>query len=186
MPVQQQPLPLSQRARALAADVFALDPPRLAHSESAARQAAKACSRLNRQDADLIIAAAWLHDIGYADSLKTTGFHPVDGALALIRLDWPDRVVRLVAHHGGATLEAPYYSVAHHLGVIDAVPGVPPEILIYADMTSSPTGALVTPAERIEGMRSGLADSPVPAEVSEERLSHLLRTANAMASRIDR
>src|SRR5260370_13010687 len=31
-------------------------------------------------DADLLEAAAWLHDIGYAPSLATTGLHQLDGA----------------------------------------------------------------------------------------------------------
>ena len=31
-------------------------------------------------DADLIEAAAWLHDIGYALGLATTGLHQLDGA----------------------------------------------------------------------------------------------------------
>src|SRR5689334_21279321 len=31
-------------------------------------------------DADLMEAAAWLHDIGYAPSLAVTGLHQLDGA----------------------------------------------------------------------------------------------------------
>ena len=29
---------------------------------------------------DDLVAAAWLHDIGYAPGLVQTGFHPLDGA----------------------------------------------------------------------------------------------------------
>ena len=31
-------------------------------------------------DADLLVAAAWLHDIGYSPAIADTGFHPLDGA----------------------------------------------------------------------------------------------------------
>jgi hypothetical protein len=30
-------------------------------------------------DRPVLIAAAWLHDIGYAPGLPETGFHPLDG-----------------------------------------------------------------------------------------------------------
>jgi hypothetical protein len=32
---------------------------------------------------DDLVAAAWLHDIGYAPELAKTGFHPLDGSAAL-------------------------------------------------------------------------------------------------------
>ena len=34
---------------------------------------------------DDLVAAAWLHDIGYAPELVETGFHPLDGARYLRR-----------------------------------------------------------------------------------------------------
>ncbi len=38
---------------------------------------------LNEDEQAYLIAAAYLHDIGYAPSLRKTGFHPIDGALYL-------------------------------------------------------------------------------------------------------
>ena len=32
------------------------------------------------EDCELLVAAAFLHDVGYAPSLNRLGFHPVDGA----------------------------------------------------------------------------------------------------------
>ena len=54
-------------------------------------QAVAACSRdlvqiLPDSDRSCVVAAAWLHDIGYAPALAVTGFHPVDGAMYLDRL----------------------------------------------------------------------------------------------------
>lgn len=58
-------------------------------------------------DADLMEAAAVLHDVGYSPSIATTGFHPLDGARFLRNQENVDeRVVRLVAHHSFALLEA--------------------------------------------------------------------------------
>lgn len=176
--------PVVPRARALAEEFLASDEGLLAHSRRAAEQAARACARLGRTDADDIVAAAWLHDIGRAPQLKQTAFHPVDGALALIRREWPERVIRLVAHHSLAVVEAPYYGVAHHLGVIDAVPGEPSDIVIFADMTSGDQGAPVAPSDRVAAMREADADSPVPADLREARYASLISTSQALLARL--
>jgi hypothetical protein len=58
-------------------------------------------------DADLIEAAAWLHDIGYAPSLAATGLHQLDGARYLRDAQHADALLcRLVAHHSCAIIEA--------------------------------------------------------------------------------
>lgn len=55
------------------------------------------------EDAELLEAAAVLHDIGYAPDLAKTGFHPLDGARYLRDVANADeRVVQLVAHHSCA------------------------------------------------------------------------------------
>lgn len=37
------------------------------------------------EDTDVLVAAAWLRDIGYAPEVVDTGFHPLDGARWLRR-----------------------------------------------------------------------------------------------------
>ena len=56
-------------------------------------------------DGETLIAAAFLHDIGYAPELAMTGFHPLDGA-RFVRAHGEERIARIVAHHSGARLEA--------------------------------------------------------------------------------
>ena len=56
-------------------------------------------------DREVLIAAAYLHDVGYAPSLATLGFHPVDGA-RWVRDQGHGRLASLVAHHSGARFEA--------------------------------------------------------------------------------
>ena len=50
-----------------------------AHSQGVARMAAEIADAVP-EDADLLSAAAVLHDVGYAPRLAGTGFHPLDGA----------------------------------------------------------------------------------------------------------
>ena len=56
-------------------------PRRWRHVRSVARRARWAAKQLSLSDA--LVAAAWLHDIGYAPDLVETGFHPTRwGALS--------------------------------------------------------------------------------------------------------
>jgi putative nucleotidyltransferase with HDIG domain len=75
-------------------------PRRWRHTESAARRAEWVARALSLS-ADLI-AAAWLHDVGYAPGLAHSRFHPLDGARYLRRIGMDESVVSLVAYHSCA------------------------------------------------------------------------------------
>jgi HD superfamily phosphodiesterase len=68
-------------------------PRRWRHVRSVARRARWVAKELALPD-DLL-TAAWLHDIGYAPELAETGFHPLDGARYLRRVDADGQVVSL-------------------------------------------------------------------------------------------
>ena len=55
---------------------------------------------------EVLVAAAWLHDIGYVPGLVDTGFHPLDGARFLRRSGVCEQVAALVAYHSCAEIEA--------------------------------------------------------------------------------
>lgn len=55
---------------------------------------------------ELLAAACWLHDIGYAPELVDTGMHAIDDARHLRRTGWDERIVSMVAHQSCALLEA--------------------------------------------------------------------------------
>ncbi|MER6000845.1 HD domain-containing protein [Nonomuraea angiospora] len=58
-------------------------------------------------EADILTAFAYLHDIRYAPDLVSTGFHPLDGARYLRDVHQADETLcRLVAHHSCAVNEA--------------------------------------------------------------------------------
>lgn len=103
-------------------------------------------------DREALLAAAWLHDIGYSDSLRDSGFHPLDGARYLMRQQWPERLVGLVAHHSAAT------SVARVLGLTDELArfvdeaSLVTDALTYADQTVGPDGRSMGLEERLTDM----------------------------------
>ncbi len=81
-------------------------PRRWAHSLGVAKRA-RFLGPIMGHDAELLEAAAILHDIGYSPAIATTGFHPLDGARFLRdQEEADDRVTWLVAHHSCALLEA--------------------------------------------------------------------------------
>ncbi|MDQ3789875.1 MAG: HD domain-containing protein, partial [Actinomycetota bacterium] len=76
-------------------------PRRWAHSRGVARRAEAIAPAFSPEDQELLVASAWLHDIGYAPSLTGTGFHPIDGARHLRSLGH-ERLARLIAWHSSA------------------------------------------------------------------------------------
>lgn len=120
------------------------------HSVGVAKAATEVASTVGREDAELLVAAAWLHDIGYAAELVDTGFHPLDGARYVRSLGGSDRLCRLVANHTAAWVEAEARGLAETLAAEFPVEQSPvADALTYADLTTSPVGELVTSEDRL-------------------------------------
>lgn len=127
-------------------------PRRWMHSQGVARRATELTELLGG-DADLLVSAAVLHDVGYAPRLAVTGFHPLDGARFLRDGHAADeRLVRLVANHSLALLEAEERGLRGELEaefpllddhrLVDA--------LVYCDMTTTPDGKGTSAENRLE------------------------------------
>ncbi|MFB9195244.1 HD domain-containing protein [Actinomadura verrucosospora] len=125
-------------------------PRRWAHTQGVARQA-RTLAPILGDKADLLEAAAWLHDIGYAPDLVHTGFHPLDGARYLRNAHHAnEHLCQLVAHHTCALVEARERGLADALcNEFDSEPPILIEFLTYCDMTTSPTGAPISVTDRL-------------------------------------
>src|SRR5712691_7688295 len=123
-------------------------PRRWAHVKGVAARARSLAAVLGA-DADLLEAAAWLHDIGYALGLAVTDLHALDGARYLRNAQHADAMLcRLVAHHSYAIIEAGERGLADLLNLeFEPAPHGLSSALTYCDMTTSPDGELV-PVER--------------------------------------
>ncbi|MFE2375556.1 HD domain-containing protein [Streptomyces sp. NPDC059398] len=134
---------MAKWARSVAdAELSGVLPRRWAHSQGVARRADEVAGVLG-DHAELLASAAVLHDVGYAPRLAVTGFHPLDGARFLRDSHTADdRLVRLVANHSLALLEA------EERGLRDALEAEFPllddqrlvDALVYCDMTTTPDG----------------------------------------------
>jgi HD superfamily phosphodiesterase len=129
-------------------------PRRWAHVQGVARQA-RALAPVLGADADLLQAAAWLHDVGYAPGLAATGFHPLDGARYLRDAQHADTMLcRLVAHHSCAIIEAGERGLADVLSLeFEPAPHVLSSALTYCDATTNPDGELVPVERRLAEIR---------------------------------
>lgn len=145
-------------------------PVRWAHTQRVAAQA-RSLGPILGDDADLLEAAAWLHDIGYSARLAVTGFHPLDGARYLRDIEGADYLLCcLVARHTSAIVEARERGLAAELADEFGRPRPDlDEALIYCDMTSGPHGTVTTVDARLAEIFSRYApDHPV---------SHAIRRA---------
>ena len=125
-------------------------PRRWAHVQGVAAQA-RGLAPVLGADADLLEAAAWPHDIGYAPGLATTGLHQLDGARYLRDTQHADaRLCRLVAHHPCAIIEAGERGFADVLSSeFEPAPYALASVLTCCDMTTSPDGKLVPVEQRL-------------------------------------
>jgi hypothetical protein len=160
-------------------------PRRWRHSSGVAARAAGiavASSRLR----DLLVAAAWLHDIGYALPLVDTGFHPIDGARYLRGLDVDEAIVNLVAHHSCARVEAQLRGLDGLLQREFARDeSLPHDELCFCDQTTSPDGELVDVAERLAEIRRRYEEGHVVRLFVDLAEAELVATVRRVEARYD-
>ena len=93
-------------AEALTRELLSDNPEWLYHSAAVAYRTQELSAAVDPGETHLLVASAWLHDLGYSSVIRDTGFHPLDGARHLRALGWAARVCDLVAHHSGSRFVA--------------------------------------------------------------------------------
>lgn len=131
-----------------------IDHPRWwAHTQAVAAQTATVASILAPESQHLLVAAAWLHDIGKATTLAHNDFHAVDGAEFARSQTFPETVVELVAHHSGAWSEAIERGLVTELSRYLVPPQAFLDIITYADLITDPDGQPTTVWARLTDIK---------------------------------
>ncbi len=178
-------LDLVRQAQGLAEARLAELPRRWSHVQGVASAASSAAVPLDPANSDAIIAAAWLHDVGYARDLAATGFHPIDGADFARGAGMPALVVSLIAYHSGAAVEADQRGLSDVLRRIQPPPADSLDLLTFADMTTSPDGSPITEKERVNEILSRYDEvDPVFAAVSRSA-PELLAAVRRVRTRLE-
>jgi hypothetical protein len=151
-------------------------PRRWRHVRAVARRARWVSEQLGLSEE--LVAAAWLHDIGYAPDLVFTGFHPLDGARYLRGANIDERIVSLVAYHSCAPIEARVRGLDADL-TSEFKPGdaALTDPLLYCDMTTGPDGDYVRPADRLVEIRGRYGPDHEVTRFIELAATEILTTA---------
>ncbi|MFL5627855.1 MAG: HD domain-containing protein [Ktedonobacteraceae bacterium] len=139
------------------------------HVQGVVKCANQVSEVLSEDDRPYLIAAAYLHDIGYAPSLKKTGFHPLDGAIYLRSLGH-ERLASLVAHHSGARFEAQLRGYAVELDAFPRERSATADALTYCDLTTGPLGEYISLKERAQDIFSRYGDSDIVAQAFRQAM----------------
>ena len=137
-------------------------------------------------DAQVLVAAAWLHDIGYAPDLADSGFHPLDGARYLRSNGADQRLAGLVAHHSCALLEAELRGLADALATeFDREESVVADALWYADLTTGPDGHPVPVEERLAEIERRYGPDDLVTRFIARARPHLVAAVRRTASLLE-
>ena len=175
----------AHRARDLAQRLLVDLPERWRHTIGVARRAESVAGTAGPPaEREVLLAAAWLHDIGYATALQDTGFHPLDGARHIQAVGWPPRIAGLVAHHSAALCVARVRRLRDEMAPFAREDSPVSDALIYADQTVGPDGRLMSIEQRLADMlhRHG-PDSP-NAAAHAQRAPLLLAAVHRVEQRL--
>jgi hypothetical protein len=118
------------------------------HVRAVGERAHSVAAILDPKDRAYFVAAAYLHDIGYAPELRRTGLHQLDGA-RYIRSHGAERVARLVAHHSEARFEIRLRGFSDELAAYEPEDSWVSDALTYCDLTTGPAGQSMELEDRI-------------------------------------
>ncbi|HVA60590.1 MAG TPA: HD domain-containing protein [Mycobacteriales bacterium] len=163
---------------------------RWAHTVAVANRAEVAVAVLPEAERDVAVAAAYVHDIGYAEGIATTGFHHLDGARHLRELG-EQRLANLVAYHSAGCWEGQIRGLADELTEFDEELSLTADVLTYCDVLTGPSGQPMELRARIDDVeRRYGADHPVTQSlkmglpVLASRIEGVDRRLAALASEI--
>lgn len=135
-------------ARLLAREAVGNMPQRWAHLRASSEMAERLAdsSELVTQS---VVLAVTVHDIGYGDSMRLLGFHPIDGANHLQELGVSRAIVGLVAHHTGSSFEAEERGLGYELGLLPKPDPFELDVVTMIDLATGPDGTPVLDTRRL-------------------------------------
>lgn len=177
---------LVDAAREHASDLLGTSSERWRHSLGVAERAAEIATTVPPADRPLLVASAWLHDIGYAERLRDTGFHPYDGAAFLLDERWPLRLAALVAHHSGARFVADVRGLRAALDRFPLEDSPLADALTYADQTVGPNGRRMDVRDRLADTAARHGPESPNAKARPWREPWILTVAQRVQQRLRR
>ena len=165
--------------RLLAQECVGMLDRRWAHVRGVGRTAEQLAA-LSHLVTEVVVRAAWLHDVGYGPDIQSSGFHALDGARYLAKLGVDPGVVSLVAFHTGATYEAKERQLSAELAEFEEPDPSDLDLLTLIDLGTSPDGAPIVDSVRLdEVLRRYQSNDPVARAVGRSKPSLLAASRRA-------
>lgn len=162
-------------------------PRRWRHVEAVAAKARRVEVVLPEDQRAILMAAAWLHDVGYSPDIASSGLHALDGARWLRRYGFNERVVGLVAYHSCAIFEAEERGLDEELRAeFSDEKSALRDALWYADMTTGPDGQEFQVLERLSEIRSRYGEDHLVTRFWARAESTLIDSARRTEERLKR
>ncbi len=137
---------------------------------------------LDQEDGPYLVAAAYLHDIGYAPDLQRTGLHQLDGARYLRSLG-AERLACLVAHHSEARFEIRLRGFGEELAVYKREESWVSDALTYCDLTTGPTGLPMTFEDRVAEVEQRYGEGEI-VDALRQATPYLVRAVERTKDRL--
>ncbi len=137
------------------------------HVQGVVEQALHVGEIFDEEERSYLIAAAYVHDIGYAPELQRTGLHSIDGALWL-RSHNQERLASLTAYHSGTWFQAQLHGLLPDLEQFSREQSMVADALDYCDMTTGPAGARNSFEERIKDILVRYPEPHIVAQATHQ------------------
>jgi len=139
----------------------------------------------DEENAAHLLAAAYLHDLGYAPALQKTGFHPLDSA-CYVRSCGYERLACLVAHHSEARFEAQLRDFGLGLNTFPRERSAVADALTFCDMTTSPTGRPISFKERATDIFRRYSEADIVAQALRRAMPYICLAIGRTQRRLHR
>lgn len=169
-------------AEAIARDLVGSMEPRWSHLRAVGRVAEELAA--TKGIGEHVVAAAWLHDIGYGERIIRRGFHPLDGAIFLQSVGAPEDVVALVAWHTGASYEAQQRGLLTELERLPCPRADDLDALTLVDLATSPTGEPILDVDRIAEILTRYQETDAVHRAVVESTQYLLQSSARAKTRL--
>jgi hypothetical protein len=136
------------------------------HARAVGQRAQEVSRILLEADRCFLVAAAYLHDIGYAPALRRTGLHQLDGAFYVRSLGHA-RLASLIAHHSESRFEVQLRGFQHELDLYEREASWTADALTYCDLTTGPLGQPMTLEERIAEVQQRYGQGDIVAALRQ-------------------
>ncbi len=156
---------------------------RWCHVRAVGERARQVSVILDEEDQGVLVAAAFLHDIGYAPVLHRTGAHQLDGA-RWVRSQGYERLACLVAHHSQARFELKLRGLTEELATYPREKSAVADALVYCDLTTGPAGQAMTLQERLDEVHRRYGQGTLVAEALDNATPDLRRGVERTEQRI--